>query len=276
MTRHLVRPSRDAKRKIMNSYEAKQAARKARFEERAAKASAESASTYDRARSMGQSIPFGQPILIGHHSEQRDRNFRNRINDTYGKAFALQDKAEHYTNKAKSVGTGGISSDDPEAIQKLREELAHVEASQERMKAANKAIRAHKTPEDQAAALVALGFTEAQAAEAVKPDFCGRVGFPSYALSNNNANARRIKGRIAELEKRGQREDVEKEGSGYTYREDTEENRVMFVFPGKPDEATRAVLKRHAFKWSPSRGAWVRQLNANGVFAARQVMAALD
>lgn len=260
----------------MNSYEAKQAARKARFEERAAKASAESASTYDRARSMGQSIPFGQPILIGHHSEQRDRNFRNRIHDTYGKAFALQDKASHYASKAASVGTGGISSDDPEAIQKLREELAHVEASQERMKAANKAIRAHKTPEDQAAALVALGFTEAQAAEAVKPDFCGRVGFPSYALSNNNANARRIKGRIAELEKRGQREDVEKEGNGYTYREDTEENRVMFVFPGKPDEATRAVLKRNAFKWSPSRGAWVRQLNNAGLWAAKCVREALD
>ena len=260
----------------MNSYEAKQAARKARFEERAAKASAESASTYERARSMGQSIPFGQPILIGHHSEQRDRNFRNRIHDTYGKAFALQDKANHYASKAASVGTGGISSDDPEAIQKLREELARVEASQERMKAANKAIRAHKTPEDQAAALVALGFTEAQAAEAVKPDFCGRVGFPSYALSNNNANARRIKGRIAELEKRGQREDVEKEGNGYTYREDTEENRVMFVFPGKPDEATRTVLKRNAFKWSPSRGAWVRQLNNAGLWAAKCVREALD
>lgn len=260
----------------MNSYEAKQEARKARLEDRAAKARAEGESTYQRARSMGQSIPFGQPILIGHHSETRDRNFRERIHNTYGKAFALQDKAAHYESKAASVGTGGISSDDPEAIAKLRAELEGVEQSQERMKAANKAIRAHKTPEDQAAALVALGFTEAQAAEAVKPDFCGRVGFPAYALSNNNANGRRIKARIAELEKRSQREDVEQEGKGYTYREDTEENRVMFVFPGKPDEATRAVLKRNAFKWSPSRGAWVRQLNNAGLWAARTVRETLD
>ncbi len=59
------------------------------------------------------------------------------------------------------------------------------------------------------------------------------LGFPPFTLRNNNANARRIKGRIAELEKRGQRENVEKEGNGYTYREDTKENRVMFVFPGK-------------------------------------------
>lgn len=260
----------------MNDYEAKQAARKARFEERAAKAGSESASTYQRARSMGQSIPFGQPILVGHHSEQRDRNFRERIHNTFGKAFALQDKASHYASKAASVGTGGISSDDPDAIKKLRAELASAEKSQEMMKAANKAIRANKTPEAQTAALVALGFTEAQAAETIKPDFARRVGFPSYALSNNNANMTRIKGRIAELEKRSQREDVEHEGKGYTYREDTEENRVMFLFPGKPDEATRAVLKRNAFKWSPSRGAWVRQLNNAGLWAGRAVREALD
>ena len=260
----------------MNSYEEKQANRKARFEELSAKAKDESIRTYARASGMSHSIPFGQPILIGHHSEQRDRNFRNSIHETYGKAFALQDKASHYADKASSVGMGGISSDDPDAIQKLRAELAHVEASQERMKAGNKALRTHKALEDQTAALLALGFTHEQAAEAIKPDSCGRVGFPPFTLRNNNANARRIAGRIAELEKRGQRENVEKEGNGYTYREDTKENRVMFVFPGKPDEATRAVLKRAAFKWSPSRGAWVRQLSPAGLLAAASVRCMLD
>lgn len=149
----------------MNAYEQKQAARKARYEERAEQASAESASTYNRARDMAQAIPFGQPILVGHHSETRDRNYRDRIHTTYGKAFALQDKAKHYEQKAASVGTGGISSDDPDAIEKLRAELANVEQAQERMKAANKAIRTHKTEETRIAALVAQGLTEAQAAE---------------------------------------------------------------------------------------------------------------
>ncbi|MCY1286291.1 hypothetical protein D9M70_352600 [compost metagenome] len=45
----------------------------------------------------------------------------------------------------------------------------------------------------------------------------------------------------------------------------------MFIFPGKPDEQTRTLLKSQAFKWSPSRGAWVRQLNNAGRWAAKQV-----
>lgn len=260
----------------MNSYEAKQAARKARLEERAEKVSAESVSTYKRARDMGEAIPFGQPILVGHHSEGRDRNLRGRIHNTYGKAFALQDKAKHYEQKAARVGTGGISSDDPSALEKLRSELDGLQRSQELMKAANKAIRANRTTETQTAALVALGFTHSQAVEAIKPDFAGRVGFPSYALSNNTASIRRIAARIAELEQRRQRANVERAGNGYTYREDPDENRVLFSFPGKPDESTRALLKSHAFKWSPSRGAWVRQLNNAGLWAAAAICAVLD
>lgn len=260
----------------MNKYEEKLAARKARLEERAEKASAASAVVYRRARSMGECIPFGQPILVGHHSESRDRNFRSRIHNTYGKAFALQDKASYYADKAASVGTGGISSDDPDAIKKLRAELEEIEASQARMKAVNKAIRSKKTPELQIAALVAEGFTADQAKDLVKPDFAGRIGFPAYALSNNSANGRRIKARIAELERRNQRADKEIKGHIYTYREDVAENRVMFIFSGKPAEEIRTLLKRYAFKWSPSREAWVRQLNNAGLWAAESIRAELD
>lgn len=261
----------------MNAYEQKQAARKARLEARAANASAEAASVHSRARSMAEAIPFGQPILVGHHSEKRDRNYRDRIHNTFGKAFALQDKAKHYEQKAASVGTGGISSDDPDAIEKLRAELASMEESQERMKAANKAIRSHKTQETRIAALVAQGLTEPQATELLKPDFAGRVGFPDYALKNNNANARRVKARIAELEQRRQRADVEQEGDGFTYREDAEENRVMFIFDGKPSKEVRELLGRHGFRWSPSREGkpWVRQLTNAGIWAAQNVKEAL-
>ena len=126
----------EAEERPLNRYEQRLADTKARYVERAERAARDSESTYRKARQMGEAIPFGQPILVGHHSEKRDRNYRDRIHNTYGKAFALQDKAKHYEQKAASVGTGGISSDDPDAIEKLRAELANMEAAQERMKAA--------------------------------------------------------------------------------------------------------------------------------------------
>lgn len=82
---------------------------------------------------------------------------------------------------------------------------------------------------------------------------------------------RRIKQRIQELESRRALQDVVIAGAGFTYKEDTEENCVIFIFPGKPEDQTRTLLKSHAFKWSPSRGAWVRQLNNASRWAAKQV-----
>lgn len=250
-----------------NAYELRQLARRERYQNAALKASRLSREAHMKARNMASVIPFGQPILIGHHSERRDRNYRNKITKTFGTAFELQDKAAHYEDKAAGVGTAGISSDDPAAIKKLREELASVERSQERMKSVNAALRVNKEPEAAAAALTALGFNEKETANLIK-----LKGFRPYSLSNNNANARRIKLRIAQLEKLRARESVEVSTENYTYREDSDENRVMFLFPEKPSEEIRKVLKRHAFKFSPSRnGAWVRQLNNAGLWAAGQV-----
>ncbi|HDY6823612.1 TPA: DUF3560 domain-containing protein, partial [Pseudomonas aeruginosa] len=73
----------------LNWYEQKLADRRERLQERAAKFSGESGALYQRAKTMASAIPFGQPILVGHHSEGRDRRYRDRIHSTYGKAFAL-------------------------------------------------------------------------------------------------------------------------------------------------------------------------------------------
>lgn len=72
-------------------------------EHRAQKASEESEQTYQRASDMASAIPFGQPILIGHHSEQRDRRYRDKIHNTFGKSFQLQQKAEYYEQKADTA-----------------------------------------------------------------------------------------------------------------------------------------------------------------------------
>ena len=269
-----------AEARPLNAYELKLEARRERYEDRAASASQASDATYQKARDMASVIPFGQPILVGHHSERRDRNYRDKIHTTFGKSFALQDKANHYARKAETVGTGGISSDDPDAVTKLTEKLAGLERSQERMKAANKIIRSKQATEGKILALVALGFSETGAAQVLEKDFAGRVGFPAYALSNNNAVIRSTQQRIKQLAANQQRATVERKGNGYTYREDTEENRVMFVFDTKPGTDARKhislVMQAHGFKWSSTRAAWVRKLNNAAVWGAERVAQKLD
>lgn len=49
-------------------------------------------------------------------------------------------------------------------------------------------------------------------------------------------------------------------------------DRVQVFFPDKPSEEERRVLKRRAFRWAPSVGAWQRQLTQNGVWAAQAAM----
>ena len=94
----------------------------AKCQELAEKRAIEAQELYDRAHSMADAIPFGQPILIGHHSEKRDRNFRDRIGRTFERATETAEKAKHYAEKADRLENNtAISSDDPDAIGALRE-----------------------------------------------------------------------------------------------------------------------------------------------------------
>src|SRR5262245_17265579 len=74
-----------ANERPMRAYEARQEAKRYHLQERAAAAHAQSNAAYGQARLMAAAIPFGQPILVGHHSERRDRSYRARIHDTFGK-----------------------------------------------------------------------------------------------------------------------------------------------------------------------------------------------
>ena len=179
--------------------------------------------------------------------------------------------------KIRSTGTGGIMSDDKNAVEKLTVKLEALEREQERMKAVNAYYRKHKKLEG------CPGLSE-DARRRLESGMSGSVHdapYPGWALSNNNANIHRIRDRIAALEKEAQRAvesaDAEPvEGNGYKLVENAELGRIQFIFDGKPDEDTRALLKSHGFRWSPSQGAWQRMLNDNGRYAAQQVRDELD
>lgn len=265
------------KGKEVNHYEKQQTDKKAHYETRAQEEREKSAKLFEQARELAGHIPMGQPILVGHHSEKRHRRHLGQIDRLYAQAQEADERAKRYDRKAQSVGRGGISSDDPAAIEKLRAELEEIEEAHELGKKANRIARSKKKTEaEKIAEIIALGYNEETAKSLIEPDYMGKVGFPSYVLSGNTAKMRRIKQRIAELEERQGREDVEIERDEYTYREDVRDNRVSFEFDCKPSKEVRDLLKRNGFKWSPSRGAWVRQLNDRGLYAAKQVMRDLD
>src|SRR5258707_866849 len=62
-----------------NPYEAKRAARIERMRARAKRLAHGAEAARDSARAIGAMIPFGQPILVGHHSERRHRRDLERI-----------------------------------------------------------------------------------------------------------------------------------------------------------------------------------------------------
>lgn len=81
----------------------KAAARAERSVNRAEKAKQRSDSLYNTASEMASVIPMGQPILVGHHSEKRDRRYREQIHNKMGQSVREQEKAEYYRSKAESA-----------------------------------------------------------------------------------------------------------------------------------------------------------------------------
>lgn len=72
-------------------------------ENMALKKEAESDQLYLRSKEMAGVIPMGQPILVGHHSESCDRNYRDKTHNTMGKSVAVSKKAAYYADKAESI-----------------------------------------------------------------------------------------------------------------------------------------------------------------------------
>ena len=103
-------------------------------------------------------------------------------------------------SKIESVlyGKDVIKSGDQDAIERLEEKLVSLKETQERMKAANKAIRLKDTEKGNEE-LMNMGYSEEQIQNLREPDWCGRIGYPSYMLQNNNANIHRVEGRLKQL-----------------------------------------------------------------------------
>ena len=170
-------------------------------------------------------------------------------------------------DKIRSTGMGGISMDDPQAAAKLEAKLVKLESAQETMKAVNAYFRKNKTLEG-CPSLTPEQITKLQQEMAQSWHLDKSRPYPAYMLSNNNAEIRRIRGRIEQVR---QHEDTHFAGwefDGGRVEANKADNRLQVFFDGKPDEAARDELKANGFRWAPSVGAWQRQLNKNAYYAA--------
>lgn len=173
-----------------------------------------------------------------------------------------------------------IAKSDSDALERLQAELRELERTQEMMKAANAIIRKHHKDRDECVRqLVILGLSEESAREITTPNSWKGIGFPSYRLTNNSANIRRVKGRIAEVEKlhEFQRQVEQREGGGMLKGPlaDVElapgENRIRLHFPAKPDRDTIQELKSNGFRWAPSLGAWSAYFKRSTLAKAKEL-----
>lgn len=276
----------------MNWYEAKQEARRERLEAASERAARESDAHHRASHAATEGIPFGQPILVGHHSEGRHRRALDRSWNQLGKAVEADKRSKALAYRAAAVGSGGISSDDPDAVAKLREELADKVASRDAMKAANKAYRdarKRKAERPASAELVtelattyAIPESMARLAADWTAEYSFQKGpFEGYSFQNIGANIRRIEQRIEQLEQRAKLVDeMEQTGAVHVEQrigevrivENFAANRLQIFFPGKPSAEVRTQLKGRGFRWAPSEGAWQRHLTGNARWAAEEIV----
>ena len=171
-------------------------------------------------------------------------------------------------DKIRSTGMGGISADDPQAIQKLEKKLDSLTKAQENMKAINAYYRKHKS-------LDGCPLVSPEQAQRLTSgmEHYDRAPYPAWALSANSAEIRRLKNRIADLSRKQEIGYVGWEFEGGKVEANTTDNRLQILFDEKPDAKIREELKSGGFRWSPRAEAWQRQLNDNAYYAANHIKA---
>ena len=162
-------------------------------EKRAAKATVD----LGRGHQMFDAIPFGQPILVGHHSERGDRAYRGRAGAAIDRGLEHQAKAQDFERRADGIESqlkGSIYRDDPDAIEQLEERIAGLEAERDRVKAYNATCRkgARDLGQlDEAQRVQILGLAR------IGSVFMGKGGaFPGYHLTNLSGNIARNRQRL--------------------------------------------------------------------------------
>lgn len=193
------------------------------------------------------------------HKKEKQNIRSNKLSEEYSYIMQIPDKIRGIGNNTT------IYSDEDDAIEQLEEKAVHYRACLDEMKKRNAHYRKHGTMKgyeditDEAA--------EKLDAE-IKASFY-QVPFPAYELTSARQKIKAAEERAEQLKKLKAKaeqpsEDKYPHVDGVEVEENAEAMRIQLFFDGKPSEEVRGILKSHGFRWSPSFGAWQRQLTTNG------------
>jgi hypothetical protein len=214
---------------------------------------ADAAARFDAADAATAGIPFGQPILVGHHSEKRHRAALDRSDRNMAAGCESLQMAEHHESKAAGLESQlerSIFSDDRGAIEALTEKVRQLEEERDTAKRLNSYWRKHGTMKGCA------GITDETAAR-LDADIPTRYSWerqpvPAYRLQNLGAEIRRAKQRIEEIRKRNARAEQAEQAGGslVTIRGQW----AVVTFAEKPAREILDALKAAGFRWGA--GSW--------------------
>lgn len=199
---------------------------------------------------------------------------RRRWADNHNQRF------RQWREKAKTAILKGLKPKITPAteLEAARKKLLEREAKQELMKTANAIIRRYKNaaqrPAELETELRAAGVSEAGISYIFNARENPRTRFETWELSNNNAEIRRLRERIADMEFKAAKaaEPQEKLYNGFKVVWNYEIDRVQIVFDEKPNADILRLLKKRGYNYSPTNRAHQRKLTGNGMFTTKQLV----
>lgn len=220
-----------------------------RREEWAAKASARSSAAFGAAHAIADRIPFGQPILVGHHSEGRARRDAAKIHRGMDRAVEESKLADHHASKGAGLARQlerTIFDDDPDAIARLEARIALREASAEKSAAINKAWR-------KGGREALRGLTSDRLGDQIAHTMaqCPWLKSPC-TTTGDRAAIRADKERIERIRAKQERAVAATTAPAGVLIEGAEYVRV--TFPEKPSREVLSELRAAAFRWNG--GSW--------------------
>lgn len=249
-------------------------ARMERREEWAEKAHAASDAAYAASHRAVEGIPFGQPVLVGHHSEGHHRRALERSDKAMSRACERSKMADRHESVADNLERAldkSIFSDDTDAPDALRARIAELEAKRARVVTLNKAIRREMKGGLTEGWMARTGASEAEQRamlDNVQHGWDNSPLFPPYVTANLggriSADRKRLEYLLARQERAAR---AEAAPSGVVVEGDGDYARVTFA--EQPERAVLDALKAAGFMWSG--GSWCGRRDAIPADAVEKV-----